>query len=123
MARHYLRDCMSKLRLYYHKQSTEKVQIIRFVNTKSRYKTETKRTIIIVFEVEKIKQMKQQKQNNEKQENNLWNAIHYWCNCNHVMIVMFLLYCIQNDIKIQESDNDEKLLQAIDLGIVYKNGL
>ena len=40
----------------------------------------------------------------------------------HVMILMFLIYCIQNDIKISESSHNEKLLHSpgIDLGYVHK---
>ena len=63
-------------------------------------------------------------------EPNLWNGLHFWCNCNqgrcivtlcsHVMIVMYLVFCIQNDIKIQESKHNEKPLNAIDLGYIYK---
>lgn len=93
-------------------------------------KKKTKRTIIILFEKDMLIKMKKNKMKNAKTENNLWNALHYWCNCNrgtctvtpcsHVMMIMYLFYCCQNDISINNSKHYERILQSVDLGIVYK---
>ena len=36
------------------------------------------------------------------------------------MMLMYLIFCIQNEITIQESHHNEKLLHSIDLGYIYK---
>ena len=130
VARQYLRDCFLNLTMYFYEDSNEDIQIIKFVNAKSRYKRQTNRTIILVLEKQKLLQMKQIQNTNEESKNNLWNAIHYWCNCNrgtctvtpcsHVIMVMHLIYCVHNEVSIVETKHNEKLLHAIDFGVVYK---
>ena len=86
--------------------------------------------MVIVFDKVILANMKQKKKEDLNLEINLWNGMHYWCNCNrgtctvtpcsHVMMLMYLIFCVQNDIEIQESVHNEKLLRAIDLGYIYK---
>ena len=86
--------------------------------------------MVIVFEPQILEKMKQKKIVDKERNNNLWNGIHYWCNCNrgtctvtpcsHVMMIMYLIHCAQNKLPIVESNHNEKLLHSIDFGVVYK---
>ena len=88
------------------------------------------RTMVIIFEKFKLTMKKNKKKEDSDLVINLWNGIHWWCNCprgtctvtacSHVMMLIYLIYCLQNDIMISESKHNEKLLHSIDLGYIYK---
>ena len=40
--------------------------------------------------------------------------------CSHVTQILYLMYCIQNDIAMKESNQNEKPLRSINLDYVYK---
>ena len=125
IARHYLIDSYEKLTMHVHTKSNQNYEIVKFVNAKSRYKKLT-RTIVIIFDVNKMTNMRK----NIKDEINLWLGMYYWCNCNrgtctvtpcsHVMTIMYAIYCVQNGIEINENKLNDRLLSAIDFGIIYK---
>ena len=68
---------------------------------------------MIILDKRNVTQMKQKKQSDPEFEINSWNPIHYWCNCNrgtctvtpcsHIMMLMYLIFCIKNDITTSES--------------------
>ena len=125
MARSYLWECYKNWNFCWYTKSNKKYHLIKVVNTKSRFKKRENRTLIIIFDKMQMSQMKEQKTDNREVSINLWNAMHFWCNCNretctitpcsHVMI-----FCFQNDIEVKQSLHNEKLLHLIDFGLVYK---
>merc|ERR1711991_375424 len=40
--------------------------------------------------------------------------------CSHLMRIMYLFYCVQNGKQIIETEQRERMLHAIDFGMVYK---
>ena len=77
LGRFHLRDSYKTLNFYRYSKSSKTYEVIKAVNTRSRYKKNTLRTMVMIFEKNKLARLKLKRKEDSEFVINSWNGIHW----------------------------------------------